>query len=875
MPLRLAGRLRRLLLPFAGSARDRDMDQEMAFHLESITREYVQAGLSEAEAERRARERFGSVLRLKERGHDIRRAAVIEDLVRDFRLAVRGLRRSPGFTFAVVLTFALGIGANTAIFSLIDQVLLRPLPYPDGEKLVAVYDSSRSRFSVSPANWLDWQRESRTMQSLAAWMSIRPTLTGVGETERLNGQAVSAEFFPVLGVAPLLGRAISPEDDRPMAPPVVVLSHALWQRRFGGDPAVIGRIIQLNETATTVIGVMPPGFQFLDLNTDHWQAFRLPRDVEWRRMSGRFMNVVGRIKSGVPLADARREMTSIAQSLAAAHVFNRNTTTTLVPLREELTGRVQRSLVVLYAAVGVLLSIACFNVASLLVTRSVGRRREMAIRASLGAGRLPIIRQLLVESVLLAVVGGAMGVALARLTVQALVAVAPAEILKVHDVQIDRRVLLYALALSVLTGLIAGLAPAVSVARRSLAAHLRGVSAAAVSMARVRQVLVATQMAMTVVLLCGAGLLLRTFLALNDVDTGFDRRQVLTMEASVPTTRYDDERRTAFFARAMERIRALPGVEAVGAGNSAPVVGMPRGGTGFHRLGTPVPPESEWPSTMVRVVTPGYFGALRIPVRRGREFTDFDQASSAAPGFIVNEAFMRAFLSGTDPLAASLSVRMQRPENPYRSIIGVVGDVPDGALRNDARPTVFYSHRQLSEPTMTLFVRTAQPGALSTRVIQEVHALDANVAITDVRTLETVLAESLARERLNAIVSVAFAASGLLLACLGLYGLIAYLVTERTREIGIRIVLGAQLGSLTRSIVWRGLSLVAMGGLIGAASALAVSRSLGALLFGVTPYDVGTYAAVLGLLCLVAGWASYMPARRAARVQPLVALRQE
>jgi predicted permease len=534
---------------------------------------------------------------------------------------------------------------------------------------------------------------------------------------------------------------------------------------------------------------------------------------------------------------------------------------------------VYASLLVLYSAVGVLLSIACFNVANLLLARAASRRREIAIRTSLGAGRLAIVRQLLVESLLLALAGGALGIALARWSLDALVAFAPADLLRVPELFVDRRVLVYALGLSVLTGLVVGLVPAVLAARRSISAALRTSGSNVTPSPRVRQVLVVCQVAMTVVLLCGAGLLVRTVIALNGANTGFDKQNVLTMEVGLPAARYTPERRIAFFRDAVASLRGLPGAESAAAANSLPVIGSPRGASWFHRLGTPELPVEERPAAIIRVVTPGYFRTLRIPVLRGRELTEADDVSPAQ-AFVVNEAFARTFLSDVDPLEASLTVWMQA-ENPYLPIVGVVGDVSEGSVRDNAQPTVFYSHRQMTETGMTLFVRSSQAAALAASAVEAVHRIDPNLAVTSVRTFEGAFTESVARERLTALVSGGFALSGLLLASLGLYGLLAFLVAERTKEIGIRIALGEQLGRLTRSVVGGGLRLVAIGAAIGVGASLLLLGSLGTLLFGVSPTDLTTYATVLALLGAVAGVACYVPARRAARVQPLVALRQE
>ncbi len=884
MPFRPQRFLRRLIAIFKWRARDSDMDREMTFHRKSIAREYVRTRLSELDAQRAPRVRFANIRRLKEQGHDVRSAPVIENLARDVRHMARGLRRNPGFTIAVVLTLALGIGGNTAVFSVIDQLLLRPLPYPNGEELLTIYETrprfglaqvtvGRTRNGVSPANWLDWQRESRTLNTLAAWRSSSFTLTGVGEPLRVSAQLVSSEFFPLLGVTPLLGRTISDEDDRPNAPSVVVLSHGLWRGRFGGDPRVIGHVIRLNDNPAEIIGVMPAGFRFIDRENDLWSGFRLDRNEPWRETAGRFLNVVARRQAGATTRSAQAEMEGIAQRLAQTYSFNENTSVALFPLREELTGQVHSSLLVLYGAVGVLLAIACFNVANLLLARAATRRREIAIRMSLGAGRVAIVRQLLVEGLLLATVGGALGIVLARWSLDALVAFAPADLLRVDSLSIDLRVLLYTVGLSMLTGLVVGMVPAALVARESIVGSIRTSGLTVTHAPRVRQTLVVCQVAMTVMLLCGAGLLVRTLIALNGANTGLDKWDVLTMEVGLPGTRYTPERRVQFYRQALDAIRAVPGVESAAAADSLAVVGSPRGRTVFHRLGTPELPINERPSAVIRVVTPGYFRTLRIPVVHGREFTPADDANPA-PGFIVNDAFAKAYLSDADPLSVSLSVFME-DKNPYAPIIGVVSNVNEGSVRDKAQPTVFYSHRQMAETAMTLFVRTSRPSAIAASAAAAVHRLDPNLAVTKIRTLEGALAESLARERLNALVSGGFAVSGLLLASLGLYGLLAFLVTERTKEIGIRIALGAQLGRLRRSVVGGGLRLVAIGAAIGVGGSFVVLRSLRTLLFGVTPNDITTYGAVLGLLCAVAGLASYLPARRASRVESLEALRQE
>ena len=523
---------------------------------------------------------------------------------------------------------------------------------------------------------------------------------------RPAGEVLDGSPHPVQDVAPLLGRTISDEDDRPNGPLVAVLSYRAWQNELGGDPRAIGRTVQLDDRAYEIVGVMPAGFRFVQQDVDLWTASQLDRTRPWRETEGRVIDVVGRLAADATIGRARSEMEGIARRLAAMYTFNKNTSVTVTPLREVLTGQVRTSVLVLFAGVGVMLAIACFNVANMLLARAASRQREIAIRASLGAGRWAIARSVLVESLLLAGAGGALGLALARGSLDALLAVAPTNLLGVFELFIDRRVLIYAFGLSLATGAVAGLVPTILFARRSMADALRTRGSKAGHAPRVRQAFVVVQVAMTVVMLCGAGVLVRTLVALNRAHMGFDAHDVLTMRVAVSPARYSAERCREFYREAVARVRALPGVEAAAAGISLPMIGSPRGGTSFHELGTPERPASERPTTVVRMVAPGYFHTLRIPVLRGREFTDADNANPMA-GFVVNETFARTYFSGRDPFASSISVWMMA-DNPYLPIIGVVGDVSEGSVRAAPQPTVFYSHGRMPWTTMTLFVRGRQ-----------------------------------------------------------------------------------------------------------------------------------------------------------------------
>jgi predicted permease len=802
----------------------------------------------------------------------------IDGIVRDGRYALRTLVRTPVFALTVVLTLGLGIGANTAIYSIVDRLLLRPLPYPNGEQLVVLHESSSkgARMDVNPANWLDWQRDSQTFESFAAWTNRIPlALTGQGDPERLRNEAVSYEFFSVLGVKPFLGRDFTADDDRPQARPTVVLSHALWQRKFGGDPNLVGRVVQLDGIPTEIIGVMPAGFHFLSRETAIWTTFRLDRTLAWRERRGRFLPyVVGRVKASLAPSAARREIERIAARLAQTYEFNKNTSVTVIPLREAMTGEVRTSLIVLFAAVGVVLLIACSNVANLLVARSASRRRDIALRTALGAGRGAIVRELLIESLLLALAGGAVGVFIARLGASILLALTPSNLIQLSEITIDRAMLVYTAGLSLGTGVLIGLAPATPAIRLRIAEYLRNGGRSVTASLRLRQALIVLQVAMTIVLLCGAGLLARTLFALTREPIGVDPRNVLTLRTELPGSRYQPPQMVGFFADLIDRLKALPGVESAAAARDIPVSWQRISGTSFRVLGQPDLSANDRPSTRVRVVTPGYFKTLGMPLLKGRDFSDDDRITTPNV-FIVNEAFAKKFLPADDPLSASISVAMQIPDRGFGRVIGVVGDVKEGSLRGGPEPTVFYTYRQLLSPGMTLFVRSRRGAELTHEAEQIVHDIDRSLPVVEVRMLDDAFSESLGREKLNAVVSGAFAVCALLLASLGLYGLLAFSVAERTNEIGIRMALGARASQVLRMVLEQGLRLVLLGVSLGLIAAFATSRFVQSLLFGITVHDPATFVTVSGLLVLVTVIAAFIPARRATQVNPLIALRAE
>jgi predicted permease len=879
----------RILNTFRRTRVETELRDQLDAHRDMIKADLVSRGMNPADADSAAKRAMGNDLMVREFTRDELLYRWLDGIVRDFRYAVRGLVRAPVFTAAVVLTLALGIGANTAIFSVVDRVLLRPLPYPNADHVMLLNETAGASLNmdVNPSNWLDWQRDSKTFESFAAWTNRNPsTLTGQGEPERLAAESVSHEFFSVLGVKPLLGRDFAVEDDRPGVAQKTIVSYALWQRKFVGDPNIIGKIVQLNARPVEIIGVMPASFQFLSRDTQLWRLLGIDRNLAWRERGGRFLPyVVGRIKANVDPTAAKFEMENIAARLAQSYPFNKNTSVAVVPVREVMTGQVRTSLWVLFAAVAALLLIACSNVANLLIARSANRRREVAIRTSLGAGWATIVRQLLIESLLLAFLSGIAGILVARWAMSVLLKLTPVGLLPLSGMGIDQSMLLYTAVLSTLTGLIVGFAPALPSLRLAVADQLRSGGRSVAASMRLRQGLIVIQVAMTVVLLCGAGLLVRSLFKLTGDPIGVDPNNVLTMRVELPGARYDANRQVQFFQSVVERLRNLPGVDSVSGAGDLPVSQVRIAGTGFRVLGQEEPEESHDQGTRVRVIMPGYFKTLGIPLLQGREFNDDDMREHAPQVFIVNQAFVRKFFPAADPLSVSISVFMQRtnpanpkygePDNPYGRIIGVTGDVKEGTLRDASVPVVFYSERQLTYSGLALFVRSSRGAALAKEAGQIVRDIDRNLPLIEVRMLTDAFAQSLARDRLNAVVSAAFAICALLLASVGLYGLVAFTVAERTNEIGVRMALGARASQVLGMIMSQGLRLVLLGGVAGLIAAFAASQVLQSLLFEITSYDPMTFAAVPGLLGLVTLIAVLIPARRATLVDPIAALRED
>ncbi|HEY1342302.1 MAG TPA: ABC transporter permease [Bryobacteraceae bacterium] len=798
----------------------------------------------------------------------------------DVRYGFRGLGRNPGFAVTAALSLTLGVGASVAIFTVADHMLLRPLPYRDASKLTMVwernYKRNHGRNVISPGNYFDWKSQNDVFEGMAALRDTRSVLADGARVEEFGKQSVSAEFFPLLGVRAYRGRLFTAEEDRP-PDSVLLISHRLWQSWFGGDETAIGRRVQINSLPRTIIGVLPPGFHFLNRDVDLWEPLGLNPAQDYRATSGRWMMSVARLKPGVSPDVAQAHMTELGRRIEAANPqFDTGWTIQVEPLRETLVHEVKTSLLVLLGAVGLLLGVACANVANLLLARYTAREREMAVRVSLGAGRARLIRQLLTESLILGIAGGVCGILAARWAIRGLLAVAPRDLASTATISIDGRILLFALVLAVATGVIFGLAPALVTARAGLANALRGAGRSSIGGGlRLRSWLVGGEVALSVMLLAGGLLLFRSLTGLQGVNAGIDPSNLLTFRVSVPAARYRDlSKRVQFYDRAADGLRHLPGVKSAAAISYLPFAGL-AAGTWLNIEGRLTARPGEELSTVVRTVTPGYFQAMGIPLKQGRDFTAADNDVKTPHRFIVNEAFVRKHLRGENPLAARISVLMD-DTNPYGDIIGVVGDVKEGSLDKDPEPTAYYVHAHLTYASMVFVVRTDRnPKWLAEPARRVILGVDALQPISEVRTMEEVLGETYSRQRFSTLLLAGFSAASLLLAAIGIYGVLAYAVTERTREIGVRVALGAEPSRIVGLVVGSGARLVAVGVAAGLAGALALSGLLWSMLFGVGPRDAMTFALAPAILAAVALMAAYIPARRAARLSPMDALRSE
>ena len=815
-------------------------------------------------------------------------------LWQDLRYGVRMLLKSPGFTMAVIVALALGIGANTAIFSVVNAVLLRALPYENAGRLLVIYGGGAQDTEVdaplSYPDFVDYKNAAQTLEHVAAYSKSGTFISAGGdELERVWGAEVSVELFPLLGVRPALGRFFTAEEDQPGGPSVVVLSYSLWQRRFGSDPHVVGREIKMGLAGRSyaVVGVTPPGFEFpiSAEGADYYRPFTVitaRNDPSVLSNRGtRFMPVVASLKPGITLEQAAAELDTITSRLAAQYPdVNAGRRIRLISMHEDLVGDIRPALLVLLGAVGFVLLIACANVANLSLVRASARGKEIAVRMALGASRWRLMRQLLTESLLLALVSGALGLLLATWGVDVLKALAPGDIPRLSEVGLDGRVLIFTLAVSALTGVVFGLAPAWQASHFDLTASLKEGGRGSTEGARrnrTRSLLVVSEVALSLLLLVGAGLLLKSFVRLLNADPGYTAARVLTMLIPLPNTSYSSpEQQHAFFREAIERTRALPGVEAAAAVNVLPL-GNRETRTTFDIGGRPPAPSETQVAARNPLITSDYFRVMNIPVRRGRAFTDRD-AVAAPPVAVINEAFARRYFPSEEPLGQRLILKDENSNPlPPREIVGVVGNVRLGGLDDGVIPEFYVPFLQSADAQMNLVVRssTSDPAALASAVRGVIRGIDKGLAVWETRTMDERVALWVAPRRFNALLLGCFACIALVLAAVGIYGVMAYTVMQRTHEIGIRMALGAQSGDVLRLIVGRGMSLALIGVVCGVAAAAAMTRVMRSLLYEVSTTDPAIFAGVAALLAVVAFLACYIPARRATKVDPIIALRYE
>lgn len=798
-------------------------------------------------------------------------------LLQDLRYGIRMLLKNPGFAVVAVIALALGIGANAAIFSVVNTVLLRPLPYDDPARLMVLEDNKLpqfSSFSSSPGNFVDWQKQNTVFERLAAVNGAAFNLVTDGsEPERLRGARFSAGMFELLGARAMHGRTFLDEEDQPGHEFVVVLSNGLWKRRFAADPNIVGQQITLSSNSYTIVGVMPAGFGYPDQETELWTPIAFTARLAQAHGS-HYLSVIGRLKPEATREQAQTEMSAIAARLAQQYPdSNTGWDLTVFPMQEYDVRDIRPALLLLLGAVGLVLLIACANVANLLLARASARQKEIAIRTALGASRLRIARQLLTESVLLALVGGGVGLLLAQWGIGSLLALAPEELPRVKDVTLDWRVLGFTLVVTLLTGVIFGLVPALQASKPNLNETLKeGGRGTTGGQHRVRGALVIAEMALALVLLVGAGLLIRSFYRLQQVNPGFNSSNALALTVSLPGKKYpQNDQFSGFFTQLIEKAAALPGVTAVGATQSLPIQGDYV--LSFTIQGRPVPAPGEGQSTNYYSVTKDYFKAMGIPLVRGRVFNEQDKKDGPRVA-VINEEMAKKFFPDEDPIGKRINVSVG-PE-AYREIVGIVGDVKQYGLAQPTTLQTYEPYVQMPFSSMTLVVRsdgnlTPLGGAIRSAVL----SLDREQPVSRMRPLEQIVSESLAKQRFSMLLLGIFAAVALILAAVGLYGVMSYSVTQRTHEIGIRAALGAQRGDVLKLVVGQGMLLALSGVGIGLAASFALTRLMALLLFGVSATDPLTFVAIPVVLTGVALAACFVPALRATRVDPMIALRYE
>lgn len=874
------------------------LNDELRFHFDHQVQRLIAAGVPLAEARRRARLALGTADHIQEEFRDASGVRFLETLVQDIRFALRMLRKSPGFTAVAILTLALGIGASTAVFSLVDAALLKPLPFPHAERIVFPWRLPKHGvnlgFDVYPWGRLDFlffSQQSKTFDALGAFLSDSFNLTGTGEPERLNGLRVSTGFFPSLGVSPALGRTFTDQEDRLGNAHEVVLGDALWRQRFGADPSILGRSIDLNGVPYAVIGVMPRGFVFPRANempnvftfapqTQLWVPLALDRRSAPIPYESDELAVVGRMKPGVTIAQAQTDMDVMGKRLEIGRRNGEGWFNSIVtPLTRQAAGDTRQPLLLILAAVAVVLLIACSNVASLLLTRSLNRTREFTVRAALGAGASRLIRQSLTESIVLAIVGGATGVCLAELVVYFVKTFGPSSIPRLSETGLDVRILLFAFGVTFFTGVLFGLAPALSTARENLVESLKDGGQRAgsnLSTQNTRNSFLVSQIALALVLVVAAGLLTRSLYHLLAVNPGFRAERSLTFELSLPAAKYSDQTHiVSFYQEALRKLRAIPGVQAAGITELVPLDGATES-TAIRFFNAPRLTASDVQMANYTMVSSGYFAAVGTPILRGRPFLDSDSANSL-PVTIISSAMADKYWPGQNPIGKQ--VAPAGAAFPLATIVGVTADVKRLSIRESPPPEMYVPYTQKVWPsllTMDAILRTTEdPASVTASARDAVHSIDPDLPIAKVRTLANIVSTSMTEPLFSALLLAAFGGLALLLATIGMYGVISYSVAQRTQEIGIRMVLGAGPRSVFRMVLGEGTRLAVLGIAMGLAAALAVTRVMSSFLYGVRATDPLTFTAVSLLLLGVALLACFLPARRAMKVDPMVALRHE